>query len=62
MKALLCCALQLALLLVCAKDVCGQECLRRFSGVADCGTVTETCTLDSVNGVDFDSIPFPSDK
>ena len=55
-------ALQLALLLACVRDVCCQECLRRFSGAEDCGTVTDTCTLDSVNGIDFSSIPFPADK
>ena len=60
MQALsLCSALQLALLLAFARDVCGDDCLRRFSGAVDCGTVTEICTLD---GVDFDTVAFPSDK
>ena len=40
-----------------------QRCRRRFpAGQADCGTLTEICSLDDVFGPDLNSVPFPPDK
>ena len=49
----------LALLLAYAQG----QCLRRFISVGpDCGIVSDTCTLNSVNGAPITTIPFSSDK
>ena len=55
----------LTLLLLCTLKSTAQPegCLRRFtSGGADCGSVTDTCTLDSVDGPSLNNIDFPPDK
>lgn len=59
------CALTLTLLLLCTLKSTAQpdECLRRFtSDGADCGTVTDTCTLDNVTGISLNNLDFPLDK
>ena len=59
------CALTLTLLLLFTLKSTAQPegCQRRFtSGGADCGSVTDTCTLDTVDGPSLNNVDFPPDK